>query len=174
MNRRLLATATLLLGLGAVAGTASPAAAGGGQSDYANCIVAVDPATFDAGDTVTVTGTGLEPNFETIIEFNSVTVQIGTAVTDEAGSFETVVQIPDDATPGAHTITAVCDSEGNVTASDVTVSSGQVTPPGTDGSGGPLPTTGSDTEPLLVLAGVALLAGTAFVLVARRRRDAAV
>ena len=74
-------------------------------------MVTVDPSTFEAGDTVTVRGTGLEPNFETIIEFNSVTVQVGTVTTDATGSFERR-RSPSPPTPtdGPHTITAVCDT----------------------------------------------------------------
>jgi LPXTG-motif cell wall-anchored protein len=114
-----------------------------------------------------VSGTGLEPNFEATIEFNSVTVVVGTVTTDATGSFETQVTIPEDATPGPHTITVVCDSAGNISSTDVTVSSG-ITPTSTPG--GPLPTTGSDIEPLLVAAGIALLVGIALVVIARRRR----
>jgi LPXTG-motif cell wall-anchored protein len=166
MIRKTLALSALLLGtIAAVA--APPAGAGGGPSDYVNCLVTVDPSTFEAGDTVTVTGTGLQPNFETIIEFNSVTVQVGTATTDATGAFEVQVTIPLDATDGAHTITAVCDAEGNISSTDVTVSS--VTAPTTP-SGGPLPRTGSDTEPLLVVGALAVLVGIGLVLVARRRR----
>ncbi|MEQ1788505.1 MAG: LPXTG cell wall anchor domain-containing protein [Acidimicrobiales bacterium] len=146
------------------------AAAGGGASDYANCIVTVDPSTFEAGDIVTVTGSGLEPNFDTTIEFSG--VQVGTALTDATGAFEAQVTIPSDATDGPHTITAVCDTPGNVSSTDVTVSStGQV--PTTAPGGGPLPRTGNDTEPLVVAGGIAVLAGVAFVLVAKRRRRTA-
>jgi len=169
-----LALAALLTSLALVALPTSPASAGGGASDYANCVLTVNPDTFEAGDAVTVNGTGFQPNFETTIELtNGETYPLGTATTDASGEFETVVTIPAEASPGAATITAVCDAEANVSSSDVTVSSGAVTPPpgGTDGTGGgALPTTGSDTEPLLVVAAVALLAGTAFVLVAKRRR----
>lgn len=171
MIRKLLALTALLLGMTAAL-TASPASAGGGPGDYASCVVTVDPSTFGPGDTVTVTGTGLEPNFETIIEFNSVTVQVGTATTDANGEFVADVTIPADADDGAHTITAVCDTQGNVSSTDVTVSSGTQVPPTTT-PGGPLPRTGSDVEPLLVLAAIALLAGVAFVLVSKRRRRTA-
>ena len=64
-------------------------------------------------------------------------------------------------TEGAHTISAVCDSEGNVSSTDVsvTVSSSVASP------GGPLASTGSDsTEPLVVAGVLALLRG-------RRLRD---
>ncbi len=74
----------------------------------------------------------------------------------------------------------MCDADGNVSATDVEVSADSVTPPGGTGGttdsgigGQPIPRTGNDVEPLLVAAAVALLAGTAFVLVARRRRASA-
>lgn len=172
MIRKTLALSALLLGVGAALG-ASPAGAGDGGSDYANCVVTVDPSTFQAGDVVTVTGSGLESNFETIIEFDS-TVQIGTAMTDAAGSFVAEVTIPSDATDGPHTISAVCDADGNISFTDVTVSSTGLPPTTTPGGGGgPLPRTGSDTEPLLVAGGLALLTGIAFVLASKRRRRAA-
>jgi alpha-L-fucosidase len=166
MIRKTLALIALLLSLVVVAAPAA-SAAGGGSSDYADCIVTVDPSSFDPGATVTVHGEGLEPNFTTTIEFNSVTVQVGSATTDATGAFTAEVTIPSDATEGAHTISAVCDTAGNVSSTDVTVSSTAVNPPG-----GPLPRTGSDgTEPLVVVGVLALLAGVAFVVVAKRRRQ---
>jgi LPXTG-motif cell wall-anchored protein len=167
MIRKTLALTALLLGLVASVG-ASPAGAGGGPSDYANCVVTVDPSTFEAGDAVTVRGTGLEPDFETIIEFDS--VPVGTATTDASGSFEVQVTIPADATDGPHTISAVCDADGNISSTDVTVSSITAT---TAPGGGPLPRTGDDTQPLIVVGAIALLAGIAFVLIAKRRRRSA-
>jgi len=172
MIRNKLALATLLLSLVALA-PVTPASAGGGPSDYVNCLITVDPSTFEAGDIVTVTGTGFQPNFETIIEFNSVTVQVGTALTDAAGSFEVQVTIPTDATDGPHTITAVCDTDGNISSTDVTVSSTNATTTTTIG-GGPLPRTGTDSKPLLVVGAIAVLVGIALVLISKRRRRAAV
>jgi LPXTG-motif cell wall-anchored protein len=168
MIRKTLALAALLLGLIASAG-AGPAAAGGGPSDYANCVVTVDPSSFEAGDSVSVRGTGFEPNFETIILFDEA-VQLGTVTTDAAGSFEVQVTIPADATDGPHTISAVCDTDGNISSSDVTVSSITAT---TAPGGGPLPRTGNDSQPLVVAGALAVLVGIAFVLIARRRRRGA-
>jgi LPXTG-motif cell wall-anchored protein len=170
MIRNKLAVATLLLGVVALA-PVTPAAAGGGPSDYVNCLVTVDPSTFEAGDVVTVSGTGFEPNFETVIEFNS--VQVGTATTDASGSFSVEISIPADAAPGPHTITAVCDGAGNISSTDVTVSSLNAATTTTTIGGGPLPRTGTDSQPLIVAGAIALLVGIAFVLVSKRRRRAA-
>ncbi|MGK2949787.1 MAG: LPXTG cell wall anchor domain-containing protein [Acidimicrobiales bacterium] len=172
MLRKVLALSALLLGVLAVAGPLAPASAGGGASDYANCVVTVNPSTFAPGDAVTVNGTGFQPDFETTLELsNGDSWTLGTVTTDSSGEFESVVTIPADATEGDAIISAVCDAQGNIQTTDVTVSSGaQVPPPGDGGTDGPLPTTGSDPEPLLVMAAVALLAGTAFVLVSKRRR----
>ncbi len=165
-----------LLMTAAAAGAVAPANAGG-PPDYAGCTITVDPSSFEPGDTVTVAGTGLQPSFETPIEFNSVTVVVGTVTTDAEGAFETTITIPADAAQGDHTITAECDAVGNVSITDVTVEvSGNVIGPplprtgGNGGNGGPLPRTGSDVEPLVVVGGAAVLAGVAFVLVAKRRR----
>jgi len=167
MIRKMLALAALLLGLIVSVGV-QPAGAGGGPSDYVNCLVTVDPSTFEPGATVTVRGTGFQPNFQTIVRFN--TVDVGTVMTDGAGSFELQVVIPADAVPGPHTITSECDAEGNVSSTDVTVSSATAT---TTPSGGPLPRTGDDSQPLVVVGAIALLVGLAFVLIARRRRHSA-
>lgn len=172
MIRKFVATLTLLLGVTAVAG-AAPAGAGGEQpTDYGGCIVEVSPAQFQPGRDVTVNGTGLEPNFTSTIEFNSVTVQVGTATTDAEGRFVTQVTIPADAAPGAHTITAVCDADGNIGSSDVTVRADNAARPIGTGNN-PLARTGSDTEPLVMAGGIVLIAGTALVMVAKRRRRTA-
>jgi alpha-L-fucosidase len=169
MIRNKLALAALLTSLVALA-PVTPASAGGGPSDYVDCLITVEPSTFAAGDIVTVTGSGFEPNFETIIEFDS--VQVGTATTDATGAFGVQVTIPADADDGPHTISAVCDSSGTISATDVTVSSTSATP--TTTGGGPLPRTGTDSKPLLVVGAIAVLVGIAFVLVSKRRRRAAV
>lgn len=150
----------------------SPAAAGGGPADYAACVITIDPATFAPGDTIAVTGSGLQPNYDTPILLDD--DQIATVRTDATGAFSAQVTIPDGLAPGPHTLTAECDAEGNVSTTDVTITtSGSEPPGGTDGIGSPLPRTGSDsTEPLVVFGGIAVLAGAAFVLASRRRRSA--
>lgn len=171
MIRKLIGATLLLLGTLAFVGP-TPALAGGGPSDYADCFITADPSTFFPGDLVTITGTGFEPGFETTIEFDDVTV--GTVTTDASGSFTIEVIVPDDATPGAHSFSAICDTPGNVSTTTVTVSSrGATTTSTTATSGGPLPRTGSEVEPLVVAGGVAVLAGLAFVMVAKRRRRSA-
>lgn len=166
MIRKLIVTALVLVGAGALVGPVSPALAGGGPSDYADCVLTVDPSTFEAGAVVTVVGTGFQPNFETTIELGSELV--GTVTTDATGEFTTEVVIPADAPSGPNTITAVCDVEVNLVTTDVTVSSQGVTT--TTLGGGRLPRSGSEVEPLVIVGAVAFVAGVAFVLVARRRR----
>ena len=169
-----LAAIVLLMGTALVAAPVGPASAGGGPPDYAGCTITVDPSTFQPGATVAVAGIGLQPSYETRIEFDAVLV--GSVVTDVDGSFATTITIPDDATVGAHTITAQCDIEGNVAITDVEIdlSSGSTTPTTGGNSSTGLPSTGSDAEPLVVAGGAALLAGVTFVLVAKRRRRATV
>jgi alpha-L-fucosidase len=163
MIRKLLAA--MVLTSGALA-TAVPAAQAG-QSDYADCVIVVDPTTFESGDEVSVSGSGLQPNFEATIEFHSVVIVVGTVTTDDNGEFSTTIIIPE-AEPGPHTISVVCDAAGNVSETDVTISSVSVP---TDGDDGELPFTGSDVEPLVLIGGAALLVGVVLVLVTRRRRQ---
>lgn len=170
MIRKLIGATLLLLGATAFVGPVPAALAGGGPSDYADCFITADPSTFFPGEVVTITGTGFEPGFETTIELDGGTVVGGTVTTDATGSFTTEVIVPDDATPGAHTFSAICDTPGNETTTTVTVSSRGATTSTTAISGGPLPQTGSDVQPLVVAGGVAVLAGLTFVMVAKRRR----
>ena len=171
MIHKVFGIALLLVGTGALVGPVAPALAGGGPVDYADCVVTVDPSTFAAGAIVTVVGTGFQPNFETTIGFDSVGVVVGTVITDDTGGFTIEVMIPADATPGPHPITAVCDAQGNIITTSVTVSSsGAATTTTTTLGGGALPRTGSEVEPLVVAGGAAVVAGTAVVLVAKRRR----
>ena len=164
MIRKTLALGALLLGLIVVG--APPASAGGGPSDYADCTVQVSPPQFAAGREVNVHGRGFQPNFLTTIFFDD-DVELGTVTTNGQGRFVTKVTIPADAEPGPHTISAICDAEGNISSTGVEVSSSAVAPPAA-----PLPRTGSDsTEPLVVAGVLALLAGVAFVVVARRRKS---
>jgi len=165
MIRRMIGAAVLLLGAFALVGPATPAAAGGGASDYADCTVQVAPPQFAAGRHVNVIGRGFQPNFLTTIFFDDVTV-LGTVTTNAQGRFVTAVTIPADADAGPHTISAICDAQGNISSTDVEVSSNAAAP------AAPLPRTGSDsTEPLVVAGGLALLAGLCFVVVAKRRRQ---
>ncbi len=165
MIRRTIAAAVLLLGALALVGPATPAAAGGGSSDYAGCDLFVLPPQFEADQTVLVVGVGFQPSFLTTIFFDDVT-QLRQITTTAQGWFITTVRIPADADDGPHTITALCDEAGNISSTDVIVSSSAVAPPAA-----PLPRTGSDsTEPLVVAGVLALLAGVGFVVVARRRR----
>ncbi len=166
MIRKLIVTVLLLVGAGSVVGPVSPALAGGGPIDYADCVLTVDPSTFEAGAIVTVVGTGFQPSFETTIEFGSDLV--GSVTTDAIGGFTTDVTIPADAPPGPNTITAVCDVAVNLVTTSVIVSSNSVT--STTLGGDRLPRTGSEVEPLVIVGAVALLAGVSFVLVAMRRR----
>jgi LPXTG-motif cell wall-anchored protein len=169
MIRRLVGAAVLLLGAFALVAPAAPASAGGGPSDYVDCSVQVAPPQFAAGREVTVIGRDFQPNFLTTIFLDTLAPEnvLGTAMTNAQGFFQTRVLIPEGTTEGAHTIGAVCDGQGNISNTDVEVSSAGAT----RAPAAPLPRTGTDsTEPLVMAGGLALLAGVGFVVVARRRR----
>jgi LPXTG-motif cell wall-anchored protein len=165
MTRKLIAICALLAGLFVLAGPVGPASAGG-PSDYADCIVTVSDTDLEAGDEVDVSGSGLQPNFETDIIFDrgeDTEEVLATVTTDANGEFGpitvTIPNVPD----GEHSISMACDST-TVNSTTVTVGGVTLEPPA------PLPRTGSDVEPLVVAGGAAILAGVAFVVVAKRRR----
>jgi LPXTG-motif cell wall-anchored protein len=167
MIRKLVATIALLTGLFALVGPAAPASAGG-PTDYADCVVTLSDTTLEPGQEVQVSGSGFQDEFETDIIFDlgeDSEEVLATVTTDNNGEFGPItVTIPEDAAPGEHTISTLCDSDSvNNTTIEVL---------GDEISRGPLPTTGSDVEPLVVAGGVAIVAGLAFVLVAQRRRKA--
>lgn len=169
MIRRLVGAVVLLLGVFALVGPAAPASAGGGSSDYADCTVQVAPPQFAAGRMVTVIGRGFEPNFLTTIFLDDVIV-LGTVTTNAQGFFQTRVLIPEGTEEGPHTIGALCDATGNISNTDVEVSSSGATRSPAESAAALARTGSNSTEPLVVAGGLALLAGVAFVVVARRRR----
>lgn len=108
------------------------------------------------GERVTVAGDRLAPNTIYRINFTSVPVELATATTNASGSFQTVVTIPSNATPGAHEIN-ITDPSGRVVASvDLTV-----TGTGTTSTrGGGLARTGANALGLAMLAATAILLGS--------------
>jgi LPXTG-motif cell wall-anchored protein len=180
MIRKVAAAFALLMGLLVLAGPVAPAHAGGPEpDDYAGCILVADVS--DDESTVTVSGSGFQPNFTTDVVFDEGGDQetvLGQVTTNSAGAFGSLATPPTgphtfdlpDVPAGTYSITADCSAGGP--PGSTTVDVGDVAVPNPPG-GGPLPNTGSDVEPLVVIAIVALLAGIAFMLVAKRRRRAA-
>ena len=158
----------------------SHALAGGPPAPgYAGCVIELNPTEASPGDSVNLVGSGFQPAFTTEIFIDGLSV--GTVLTDGSGAFDTDREVPEGAGPGTVTVSAACDGTGaNVSSSELTIlgDAPPATTPSTtpvDGAAaadeGDLPQTGNDVEPLVVIGGLAVLAGAAFVLVAKRRRS---
>ena len=120
MFRKLLGLVLMVAGVLGVA-TATPSDA---QVDYAGCIVTINPTQLNPGATIQVTGSGLQPNFQTQIVFDRgqpSQAVLGTVTTSAAGAFATSVVVPANASPGAHTISAACGAASGITSTAVQV-----------------------------------------------------
>jgi hypothetical protein len=165
------ATAVVLLALmTSVVALASPAHAAPAQSvDYGGvCTISVTPPNPAPGATATVTGQNFPANTSQPIILSSTPVQIGTANIGADGTFSTVVTIPADLAPGAHTISVLCVPSGVSATVNFSVP-GASTETTTVSTGG-VAVTGSDSEPKVVIAFAAIAVGVALVMAARRRR----
>lgn len=177
--RRLRATTVALVGLLAVLGSATAAAAAPYPAEEAQ--IKVSNATVPVGSEVTVQGSGYLP-FERV----SITVMSGgqagrtteLAVADANGGFVTQLTLD---RPGVATIVATGPDSRQTTSTTVIVLPKGATPsPGGGGGRGPggeaeagLPVTGSDGGLLVrqvALGSLTLLAGVLLVGLAMRRR----
>jgi titin len=132
--------------------------------------------TPEAGETITVSGSGFAPNSEVTLVIYSTPQTLGTVVTDQNGAFSKAVTIPSGLS-GPHTITSMGvdpDGAARVLALGVTVA-GATTDvsagDNTDGGGGSggLAVTGAPIVTIL-LTGILLVAAGVTSQVAGRRR----
>jgi LPXTG-motif cell wall-anchored protein len=154
MRRLLAVLAIVFAALLSFTGTAGAQTTSGGTS------VGGTDNTPDAGQTITVSGTGCKAGETVNFFFDG--EPAGSTTADENGNFSGPVTVPPDASPGPHTITAQCGAV--VMAFEIEVNPAAV-------AAAPIPRTGSSsTIPLTSIALALLGAGGLFVLFARRRR----
>ncbi len=123
--------------------------------------VTLDDSAYKHGDTVTVSGTGFEPNAHVTLTMHSTPVVVGTLVAKADGTLAGSFAVPHDAAVGSHTLavddgyhTALAQFEISASADD---SAGGGSFGG--GSAAKLPTVGDSLVPIAVgTAGLALLA----------------
>lgn len=115
------------------------------------------------GDTITVTGTGVQPHATVTVVLHSTPVTLGTVKADASGAFSATVTIPASTPVGAHTVVVTAKAAGTP---DVTGST-PLTVVAAD-PGGELAVTGSADAGLGWIAGALVLAGAGAVLLARR------
>lgn len=118
------------------------------------------------GDTILVTGTGVQPHAKVTLVLHSTPVTLGTVKADASGAFSATVTIPSSTPVGAHTIVVTAKAAGTA---DVTGSTPLtvVALPATD-PGDQLAATGSASAGLGGIAAALVLAGAGAVLFARR------
>lgn len=123
--------------------------------------VTVSDSTPNAGDTVTVSGSGFEAGATIELWFRSDPVKLGETTADAAGEFEAEVTIPADAAAGVHHIEATGPAAGGgtlVLGTQVTVA-------------GDLANTGNSLPAGIVVAAAIIgLAGVAALLAGRTAR----
>ncbi|CAN5528248.1 hypothetical protein BH20ACT2_BH20ACT2_15350 [soil metagenome] len=136
--------------------------------------ITISNTTVVPGQSVTVTATGYAPGTAVGFVFLSDPVDLGSVTADANGVARLTFNVPADADPGEHTVTASglgADGSPLVQSVNLTV----VGPDGAAGGQGtgrrPLPRTGTDASIGLGQLGAGLLAaGGIAVLAARKRR----
>ena len=168
MIRRTVALCLLLLVV--------PAVAAAQQYPPEQGTAQVSDSSVTPGGTTTISGSGCAASAPVTIAFDGGQIDQGTA--DATGAFSEDVTIPSDASAGSHTLSASCsDADGGtlVLSSTITVEGGAAPGPAAGPTtGGGLPATGNDsTVPLTRVAMMLVVVGSAFVVLARRRRTVA-
>ena len=107
--------------------------------------ITVAPQTVEAGKSVTVTGTGFAPSSPVSLTLHSDPVEVGTATTDDTGSFTAEVTVPAAAEAGDHTVVAAAESPAAEASAPLTVTATPAPTPSADPSTEPSDQPG--TEP---------------------------
>ncbi len=172
MKRRFLISAALTtLAIGASGGPVATAFSGGGggiAAPYAGTPAAVSDTTPAPGQTVTVSGGGFMPNSTVTIVLDPGAAALGSTTASATGVVSAAVTIPESASGARTIVLSGTATNGKPLTLSVAVNIGA--------SGGGIPTTGSDSLPILLWAigatgtGVALWGG---VSVRRRRHPVA-
>ncbi|MFC7579798.1 GH92 family glycosyl hydrolase [Schaalia naturae] len=147
-----------------------------GEPPAGRASIALSDTEVQAGESLTVTGTGFSAGEKVLLTLASDPVTLTTTTAARDGSLSVVVTIPASTPAGDHTITAAGQSSGLTATAALVVSTTS-----TGGNGGStistdpgsLTSTGAHGILWLVAGAVLLLAAGAATLVARRRRGGA-
>ena len=114
--------------------------------------ITVAPQSIEAGKTVTVTGTGFAPSSPVSLTLHSDPVEVGTATTDDTGSFTAEVAVPAATEAGDHTVVAAAESPAAEASAPLTVTAAPAPTPSADPSTEPSgqPSTEPSTQPSTV------------------------
>ena len=157
--------------LAAVLGTGTMAQAQQYPPSAAGCSLSVTIGPASTTLVVTCIAGSFGVNVTVIVTFTSTPVQIGSGTSAADGSFRHTVNVPNDATPGAHTITAAgTGSAGSAVSYPMAFTVIAATAGNQPVNAQPLPRTGTSSTIPWTRAGVALLlVGGALVFIGRRR-----
>jgi hypothetical protein len=122
----------------------------------------VSDRTPAAGQSVVVSGVGFAPNSKVVVTIEPGSAVLATLTADATGAVTGTVTIPAGTSGDAKLVLK------GVTASGAAVSASMAIVVGSAGGG--LPTTGSNTEPMVMWALAAVAAGGVLVLTVTRRR----
>lgn len=175
------------LGITGFIGLAGAADVAGAQTNDPRCYpvvtsdcpadVTISDTTVTTGESVTATGTGLDPGTPATGTANSTPLALGTKTVDAAGTVSFTFTVPADFENGAHSVVIQGVKNGAPTTLTVnfTVSGAQgATTTTTRAGSGTIPRTGDDsTVPMTSVAIGLLAAGSGVVYLAKRRRAAA-
>ena len=127
-----------------------------------------------SGGAVSVDVTGFIPGETLAVWLHSDPVQLGTLTADPMGAVRGSFTVPAGTSAGEHHVVLVASDGSEFTATTVAVTSASLPrgagATGTGASSGTLAATGSNVDAWGVAAMLTLLAGAAFMVVARRRR----
>ena len=114
--------------------------------------ITVAHQTVEAGKIVTVTGTGFVPSSPVSLTLHSDPVEVGTAATDDTGSFTAEVTVPTATEAGDHTVVAAAESPAAEASAPLTVTAAPAPVPSADPSTEPSgqPSTEPSTQPSTV------------------------
>ena len=96
--------------------------------------ITVAPQTVEAGKIVTMTGTGFVPSSPVSLTLHSDPVEVGTATTDDTGSFTAKVTVPAATEAGDHTVVAAAESPAAEASAPLTVTAAPAPVPSADPS----------------------------------------
>ena len=169
MRRWAAFTSAIALGL-ALLGGATVAVAHEGEAGEE--ILAVEPDSITAGDTVVLAGSGLEPDSDRVLVLagGHLVVEFGTVRTDAEGMFQTELKVPSHLPSGAYELRAIGD-ETLTAALEVTAATGAAPAEPSDPARETiLPRDRSPIELVVIFAAVALVLIAGAVLVLRAER----
>jgi LPXTG-motif cell wall-anchored protein len=133
------------------------------------------PTFMYQGESCSIAAHGFKPGSDVDVTVHSAPFHVATIVADANGSIASVWQVPLDFETGQHTIVLT----GTTIGGEVLSMNGQVTigarisaaqPTAAPTSTGTLPRTGTEIQPMLILAATLLVGGAAVVVATRRRR----